>query len=227
MNKIFLDIETIPAEDKSRTVLEFLFERKLKKKSKKRETIEKEGDDAKNINKFEDYIINTSFDGGFGRILCIAYAINDKPVQVICNPENERKTLEDFWSVAKSCDLFIGHNVMDFDLRFIYQRSIVLGVKPTKDLSFARYRSNPIFDTMKEWSKWDFQNNVGLEHIALALGLPTPKDGIDGSEVYTFFKNGYVKEICDYCMRDVETTREVYRKMNFEDVKAIPEEVPF
>jgi predicted PolB exonuclease-like 3'-5' exonuclease len=118
---------------------------------------------------------------------------------------------------------------MDFDLRFLLQRSIILGVKPSwnrfqefgkkpwemgKYLSFARYSNLPIFDTMQEWSNWGSQK-VGLEHVALALGIPTPKEGIDGSEVWNFYKDGKINDICEYCKRDVETTRAVYNRMTF------------
>jgi DNA polymerase elongation subunit (family B) len=66
-----------------------------------------------------------------GRVLCISYAVNDEKTRTICNPDNEKKTIEDFWFVAKQIDLFVGHNIMEFDLRFILQRSMVLGVQPT------------------------------------------------------------------------------------------------
>jgi predicted PolB exonuclease-like 3'-5' exonuclease len=125
--------------------------------------------------------------------------------------------LAKFWDLANDVYLFIGHNIIDFDMRFIVQRSVVNGVRPSwdeRDLSFARYRSAPMFDTMREWTKWSM-NNVGLEHLALALGIPSPKDGIDGSQVYDFWKKGKVKEILEYCKRDVETTREVYKKIAF------------
>ena len=111
---------------------------------------------------------------------------------------------------------FIGHNVMDFDLRFIYQRSIIHRVKPAYELNFARYRNYPIYDTMKEWVKWS-NSAVGLEKIALALGIPTPKDGIDGSQVYEFYKQGKANDILEYCKRDVEATRSVFKRMNFEE----------
>jgi predicted PolB exonuclease-like 3'-5' exonuclease len=68
---------------------------------------------------------------------------------------------------------------------------------------------------MKEWVKWS-NSSVGLEYLALALGIPSPKDGIDGSQVAEFHKKGKDKEICEYCQRDVQTTRDVYRKMIFE-----------
>jgi len=58
--------------------------------------------------------------------------------------------LQDFWAVAKDIDLFIGFNILNFDLRFIYQRSIILGVRPSIDLPFVRYKKAPIFDVMQE-----------------------------------------------------------------------------
>ena len=216
MTTLFFDIETLPAEQSLHEKLKYLFERKNGKKLKSKKSGDEEAGELSSSKSFDDFISKTSFDGGFGRVLCIAYAIDDKPTEVLCNDGNEKKTLEEFWGIAQNCDLFVGHNIMDFDFRFIYQRSIVLGVKPTlPDLSFARYRSSPIYDTMKEWSKWDTMNKVTLEHIALALGIPTPKDGIDGSQVFSFYKDGKTNDICEYCKRDVDATRAVYKRMVF------------
>lgn len=199
--KLFLDIETLPAlEDEHET---------LKKLHAKKSATGKQ-------EKFDEYLSKTALDGTFGRILCIGYAVDDDEVDVLHNEENEAETLRQFWELAKNSDMFIGHNVMDFDLRFIYQRSIINNVKPTLDLNFARYRSFPIYDTMKEWVKWS-NNSIGLESLALALGIPTPKDGIDGSQVYDFYKKGKVQDILDYCKRDVETTRAVFKRMVFEE----------
>lgn len=208
-NKLFLDIETLPADDSSRDALQYLYQRKLEKKQKRNS----EGGSEFCVEDFEQFLLGTSFDGSFGRIICICYAVNDEPVQALSGDESQM--LVDFWKLAQTTGQFIGHNVIDFDLRFIYQRSIINGVKPSVDLNFARYRNYPMFDTMKEWTKWG-QNNIGLEHIALALGLPTPKEGIDGSEVFNFYKAGKEKEIIEYCKRDVETTRAVYKRMTFQ-----------
>ena len=229
MKKLYFDIETIPADESSHEALRYLYNRKVEKKMKEKGIDHDEA--VVEFGTFEKFVDGTGFDGSFGRVLCIAYAVNNEETRVICNDNNEKKTLEDFWFIAKQIDLFVGHNIMEFDLKFILQRSIMLGVKPTwtrfmepgkkpwdmiKHLDFARYKSLPIFDTMHEWSNWG-NPKVGLEHLALAMGIPTPKEGIDGSEVWNFYKAGKVKEICDYCMRDVETTRAVYKRIAFED----------
>ncbi|MDR3559025.1 MAG: ribonuclease H-like domain-containing protein [Candidatus Pacebacteria bacterium] len=216
MRRLFLDIETLPAGPDDYGKLQVLHAKREKKKEKESQI------------DFEQYLLSTSFDGAFGRILCIAYAVDDGPVEVLSAEEKgEGEMLREFWSIVAAISkkpynsqypdygvCFIGHNVMDFDLRFIYQRSIIHGVKPAYDLPFVRYRSYPIYDTMKEWVKWA-NANVGLEALCLALGVPTPKDGIDGSEVWSFYQKGKVADILKYCQRDVEATRAVYRKMNF------------
>lgn len=204
---MFLDIETLPAHEEKHEILKFLH---AKKRMKRKKTDVDDGGD------FEQYLLNTSFDGTYGRILCIAYAINDEPVKCLCNDPDEKKTLEEFWAIAKNCDQFVGHNIMDFDMRFIMQRSVVHGIPPTRFLNFARYRSDCMYDVMKEWVHWSM-GGVGLEAMALALGIPTPKDGIDGSQVWDFYKAGKTEEICEYCKRDVECTREVYRRMTFQN----------
>jgi len=202
--RLFLDIETIPAGEESLEKLKILFE----KKGKENETL-------------EEFIGKTVFDGAFGRILCIGYAVDNQPTEVFYNENNEKETLRQFWDLARTCGLFVGHNVMDFDLRFIYQRSMVLGIKPSVELNFARYRNFPIFDTMREWTKWSM-GTIGLETLAFAFNIPSPKgEGIDGSQVYEFYKNGKIKDILEYCKRDVETTREVYRKMTFENKQTL------
>jgi len=205
MNKMVLDIETIPASGRDLPKLKELFEH-AKEKYAKRGT--------KYTKKFDEFVECTNFSGTFGQILCIAYAINDEETKILIG--NEEKILTDFWQLAKNIDIFIGHNVMDFDLRFIYQRSIIYRVKPTRELSFARYRNNPIYDTLREWQKWGGGGGLdSLDALAKAFDLPTSKQGIDGSQVYNFYKAGRLEEIYKYCKADVDLTRKVYYRMTF------------
>lgn len=206
MKKMFLDIETIPAEGDKIEIIKGLFE-DAKKKSNP--LVRKSESD------FQQFFENTSFQGEFGRILCICYAIDDGEVECLAGPETE--ILKNFWKIAKDVDLFIGHNVMEFDLRFIYKRSVIHRIRPSRYLSFARYRSEPIFDTMKEWEKWGSMG-VSLHRLTIALGIVSPKEqGIDGSKVYSYYLKGKTDEICEYCKRDVAATRSVYKRMVFEE----------
>lgn len=214
MRKLFLDIETLPAAESDMGTLRHLFD-------KKNPEFDQE--------KFDEFVQKTNFDGGFGRVLCIGYAVDDEVAKNFYNENNEKETLRQFWELVSAISVeprnmqypdygvqFVGHNVMDFDLRFIYQRSIVLGVRPSYEINFARYRNYPVYDTMKEWVKWA-NSSVGLDYLAYALDVPSSKTGgIDGSQVADFFIAGRVDEILEYCKRDVETTRAIYHCMTFE-----------
>lgn len=202
--KLFIDIETLPAPGDKVDLIKGFWEESRRKGSN---TL------VKGTNDFDTYFRNTSFQGEFGRIFCIGYAIDDELAEVLIGDEKE--ILRKFWSIAKDADLFVGHNIFDFDLRFIYKRSIINNVRPSRSLSFARYRSDPIFDTMSEWEKWS-SRGAGLHRLSLALGLVSPKEkGIDGSKVYDFYLAGKGDEIAEYCKRDVEATREVYKRITF------------
>jgi len=206
MKKMFLDIETLPADGERIEILKMLFEdmrRKAGTGVKKTEV------------DFQQFFENTSFQGEFGRILCICYGINDGEIE--CLSGNEKDILAKFWEIAKDTDLFVGHNLMEFDLRFIYKRSVIHRVKPSRMLNFARYRSDPIFDTMKEWEKWG-SVGVSLHKLTICLGITSPKEqGVDGSKVYQYYLDGKSEEIYKYCKRDVEATRAVYKRMTFSE----------
>lgn len=202
--KMVLDIETLPAPGEKLDIIKTLWQDSRDKYGTK---------EVKGVNDFETFFRNTSFQGEWGRIFCIAYALGDSPAEVLVGDEKEM--LRKFWALAKDVDLFIGHNVMDFDLKFIYKRSIIHEIQPSKELSFARYRSNPIYDTLHEWEKWSGKG-TSLHKLSLALGLASPKEeGIDGSKVYDYFLAGKTEEIAEYCKRDVEATRRVYKRLTF------------
>lgn len=201
MKKMFLDIETVPAEQGKKDILLELYNRKIEKGNK-------------TLGTFEEYLEATGLDGGFGRICCISYAYDDDPVVSLSGDEKE--ILIKFWTAARNVSLFVGFNLMDFDLRFIFQRSVILNVKPSVELSFARYRNSPIYDVMHEWSRWSNLGRTSLHGLAKALSLQSSKEGeIEGKNVAKAYIAGKIKEICEYCEKDVELTRQIYKRLIF------------
>lgn len=194
MKIFFFDIETVPTEQSLRDsgVLE-----------------------AQLLLEEAEIIKRLSLSAATARILCLAYAIEpepNSPVEVLRGEEPE--IIRSFWRLVSDCHLFVGHNILDFDLRFIYQRSVIHQIKPSREIPFARFRNNPVYDTMHEWSKWG-REHVSLDLLARALGIPSPKESLDGSKVYPYYCAGKLADICDYCKRDVETVRQVYRRLTF------------
>lgn len=200
---MFLDIETVPADEGKKEILLDLYHRRQEKNSKNsREQT------------FEEYLESTGLDGTFGRVCCICYAIDAGPVTTLSR--DEKDMLEKFWAAAQNVDLFVGFNIIDFDLRFIYQRSVIFGIRPTTELNFARFRSHPIYDVMHEWSRWSNLGRTSLHGLAKALGLQSPKEGdVEGKDVARAYKAGRLKEICEYCAKDVEATRQIYKRLTF------------
>lgn len=202
MISMCLDIETIPAEEAKR--------KEIEGDLSARTSLTRLKPDSP-----EDAFRKTALDGNYGRILCLAYIKRPGMVKADILTGEEVDILARFWELARDVNLFIGHNLIDFDMRFIYKRSVIHGVKPSQWLSFARYRSSPMFDTMYEWEKWVFGARIKLDELAKVLGLPTSKKGIDGSKVYDYFRKGKVEPIYEYCKADVELTQAVYERLQF------------
>lgn len=223
MKRLFIDIETLPANKDQWEGIENKLKEEIASKYKKTDTIQQ---------KQEEAFRKTSLSGEFGRILCIGFLLernDDEEEGVLCRDnvaerfkEGESEILKMFWEMVRgfdpSNDQIVGHNVFDFDFKFIYQRSAVVRVKPTQDWSFARYRNQPIFDTMRERTKWDTQDKISLDKMALVLGLPSSKsEEISGDKVYERYEEGKHKLIRDYCLEDVRLTRKIYRRLTFSD----------
>ena len=71
------------------------------------------------------------------------------------------------------------------------------------------------------WKFGDYKNFTSLSLLAHTLGIPTPKDDIDGSMVgKTYWKEKDLKRIVTYCQKDVITVAQVYLRLNNESLIA-------
>lgn len=149
------------------------------------------------------------------KIICLCYTIEPSvsgTIEVLQGEETD--IIKGFWKIVPDCNLFVGHNILDFDMRFIYQRSVIHNIKPSRDIPFTRFRNAPIYDTMQEWSKWG-REHASLDSLSKALGIPSPKENLDGSKVYPYYRAGKLPEIIEYCKRDVASVRAVYKRLTF------------
>jgi len=231
---IFIDIETIPAQDQFSINL-FLADIEKQKLAIKAPINYKDQDkidayiqaEKDKLDADLDAIYRkTSFDGGLGQICCIGYAIDDKPPTSISGI-TEADILYWFYQEigikynpsSHQRPKFIGHNIVNFDLRFMYQRSIINGIKPPPIMPFnVKPWDEAIFDTMTAWA--GHGNRVSLDKLCKIFGLAEKGNEIgeamDGSKVWNFYQAGRIKDIATYCEGDVERTRNVYKRMTFE-----------
>lgn len=110
----------------------------------------------------------------------------------------------------------VGFNSNGFDSPFILKRSVINGIRPAYpiDEGGAKPWELRALDLSKVWQGSAFYPD-SLIAVATALGLPSPKDALDGSQVSTAFYEKRLPEIVKYCLKDVETTARVYRKLAF------------
>lgn len=108
---------------------------------------------------------------------------------------------------ATTSPQFIGHNIAKFDDRFIFQRSVINKVKPYRTPTKIN-----TFDTMTEWA--GYGNTISLDKLCKVLNVEQKGD-IDGSKVWQYIQDGRVKEVAEYCAKDVERVRQIYKRMNF------------
>jgi len=131
--------------------------------------------------------------------------------------QDEKKSLLAFLDYMKRFDAdtdeLVGHNILGFDLPFIFQRCLVhcISARPVVDL--GEYRVRGVFDTMHAW--WlGAKRFVSLDDIAWALGIESSKTATaEGSKVFELYQAGKLAEIREYNLNDVRVTRKVYERM--------------
>jgi hypothetical protein len=217
MDVLVLDCETLPTADPA-VIAEITANIKPPGNISKAETIAKWEAEEKPA-KIKEAIAKTALSGEYGSICSIGWALNnDEPYHASQNREwNELNILLSFKEYMESIDhsfiKVVGHNLCAFDLPFIRQRMLINGIGLPKNIPwYARPWDERIGDTMLLWDSSP-DKRISLDRLCKALGVPSPKNGIDGSMISELFSQGRFNEIAAYCRADVVATRACYRRM--------------
>lgn len=228
--QVVLDLETIPTESPD-VIADIAATIKPPGNMKKADTIAAwEASEKQAV--VDEAVLKTAFDGTYGRIIVIGYAVDDaEPValtgleSVILSQfaDNLSKAIKLNYDsqgnrpTGESSVVFIGHNLVGFDLRFLWQRAVINQVQMPYSLLKA-CRAKPwdgmVADTMTMWHP-DRDKRISLDRLCKALGVPTSKGDMDGSKVYEAFKAGEIERIAEYCRGDIQATRECYKRLTF------------
>lgn len=218
-NVVFIDIETVAATPKL-TKDHPLWDAWRYKMEHGRDPIG--GDDVAG-----SYIEQAALYAEFGKIVCITIGkiINNKLNLKSYYGDDERALLADFCSAlnnviaANKSTVLCGHAIKGFDLPWIMRRCLVHGIDlPTLiDTAHLKPWETTAIDTMELWKGTGF-NGGSLIAIAACMGIPNPKDDIEGFEttgVYYNEKDG-LNRIERYCRKDVTTVANIFRKLRYE-----------
>jgi 3'-5' exonuclease len=220
---LFLDIETIPATpsfDKLDPVFRDFWDKKSRQFRKEEESP-------------ADVYERAGIYAEFGKIVCIS-------VGVICerNPfafrlksfygDDEKKLLEEFsvmlnkFSKNKEA-LLCAHNGREFDYPYIARRMVINNLQIPEILDNAGKKPWEIklLDTLDLWKFGDYKSYTSLSLLTVILGIPTPKDDIDGSMVAgVYYNERDIKKIVKYCEKDVlAVARVLLRFMNLPGIE--------
>ncbi len=166
----------------------------------------------------------------FGKIICISCGCIQgsgeakKLVIKSYSGHDEKKLLTDFaymmqgWGPQADKQL-CAHNGKEFDYPYLCRRMVVNGVEIPDALKISGRKPWEVrlMDTMELWKFGDYKSYTSLKLLAKVLGVPSPKDDIDGSmvnEVYYVQKD--LERIVEYCQKDVITLTQVLLRFHCE-----------
>jgi DNA polymerase elongation subunit (family B) len=128
--------------------------------------------------------------------------------------DTEAAFLAEFWTAIAKFDRFVSFNGRCFDGPFLMLRSAALGIRVTKNLCGYRYGIKPHTDLLDVLSFFGASRKWNLDFACKAFGIESPKEhGMDGYSVGPYYRAGRVREIAQYCRRDVEATARLYQKL--------------
>ena len=75
----------------------------------------------------------------------------------------------------------------------------------------------PHLDTLEIWKFGDYKHYTSLKLLTAILGIPSPKDDIDGSEVANvYYKEKNLQRIVTYCEKDTIAVAQILLRFNNE-----------
>ncbi len=219
---LFLDIETVPQNkaweqlsDEAKNLFESKTQYQRKDEFSAKEFYEKAGIWAE-----------------FGKIICISVGVFIKE-----NGENkfrvtsfygdeEYKILTDFKELldkhfVKESKVLCAHNGKEFDFPFIARRMIINKIALPKKLNLFGKKpwQVPHLDTLELWKLGDYKHYTSLKLLTSVLGIPSPKDDIDGSDIArVYYQEKNIKRIVKYCEKDTIAVAQIFLRLNNQEL---------
>jgi uncharacterized protein YprB with RNaseH-like and TPR domain len=221
-NVLFLDIETVPQKENWNEVSEAtqkLFEQKTAYQRKEETTV-------------EEFYERAGIWAEFGKIVCISvgyFTPGEKEKQLRIKSfygDNEKIVLQEFKELLdahfnKKQHVLCAHNGKEFDFPYIARRMIVQQVELPKKLNLFGKKpwEVPHLDTMELWKFGDYKHYSSLKLLTSILGIPSPKDDIDGSEVAkVYYQEKNLERIVLYCEKDTVAIAQLVLRFNNENL---------
>ncbi len=166
----------------------------------------------------------------FGKIICISVGYfvettTEKQLRVTSfSGDDEHKILTNFKTLLdthfnKQQHILCAHNGKEFDFPFLARRMIIHQITLPKKLNLFGKKpwQVPHLDTLELWKFGDYKHYSSLKLLTGILGIPSPKDDIDGSEVaQVYYQEKNLDRIVAYCEKDTIAVAQILLRFNNE-----------
>ena len=168
----------------------------------------------------------------FGKIICISAGFVVKKGSThyfrvkSFYDKDEKKLLLDFGNVLayffnSKGKYLCGHNVKEFDVPYVARRMLInrLPLPSVLHLSGKKPWEVEMLDTMDLWKFGDHKHYTSLALLTHVMGIPSPKDDIDGSMVAeVYYKEKNIERIVSYCEKDILATAQLLLRFKGEEL---------
>jgi uncharacterized protein YprB with RNaseH-like and TPR domain len=179
----------------------------------------------------EEYYERAGIWAEFGKIVCISVGYfkitgDGRSFRTTSFHGSEETLLAEFKMLIEthfnsSRHLLCAHNGKEFDFPYIARRMIIKGIElPYKLNLFGKKPWEvPHIDTLDLWKFGDYKHYTSLKLLTKILGIPSPKDDIDGSQVRSvFYDEGDIDRIVTYCEKDTVAVAQILLRLRGEEL---------
>jgi len=169
----------------------------------------------------EAYLENAGIVPTYGKICCISFGYLDnegqKQIRSIYG-EDEREIVNSFNELLKKIEKknfnLSGFRINYFDIPWVLHKLHKFGIEPASIIYV--YDKKPwdlrVTDMSDDW-KQKFAWAFSFDEMCYELGVQSPKDVINGSDVHKYYWSGRLEEIKNYCEKDVNSSIDVSKKI--------------
>ncbi|WP_053989978.1 3'-5' exonuclease [Mangrovimonas sp. TPBH4] len=220
-NILFLDIETVPETEHFSdldTTKQYLWDAKSQYQRRDEYTA-------------EEFYERAGIWAEFGKIVCISVGYfsfqgDMRQFRVTSFFGDEIKILQDFKNLltthfGQAKHVLCAHNGKEFDFPYIARRMIIHNIElPYKLNLFGKKPWEvPHLDTLELWKFGDYKHFTSLKLLTNVLGIPSPKDDIDGSEVRrVYYEENDIDRIVTYCEKDTVAVAQIFLRLRGDEL---------
>jgi predicted PolB exonuclease-like 3'-5' exonuclease len=169
----------------------------------------------------EAYLDNAGIISTYGRIVCISFGYLDNEGQKKISSfygKDEKDIVESFNNllikIEKKSFNLSGFRINHFDIPWILHKCHKYSIKPANiiyvyDKKPWNMRITDMSDDWKQKFAWAFS----FDEMCYELGVNSPKQEMNGSEVHKSFWSGQLDKIKKYCESDVSASIDVSLKL--------------